>query len=450
MKKLAEVELSGFGKFPKAVCQVSRPLNIDEIRGYLNESSVTPRGLGRSYGDAALNEKGIVTESVLMNRFLSFDESRGIVKCEAGVTYKDLLDTFVLKGWFPPVTPGTKYVTIGGAIASDVHGKNHHIDGSISNFVKSFKILSASGEILKCSRTQNSDLFWATVGGMGLTGFITEAEIQLKKVDSQYINNKTLKLHNIDELFEKFEEFNEDYLYSVAWLDTVASGSKYGRNILYLGNHSSYNKLPEKFKNKSRERFIEKKIAVPFEIPFATLNKLSVTMFNAAIYMKEKNVEDYLHYDKYFYPLDFILNWNHIYSKNGLIQYQLNVPEEEGKEAIDKILKKVVAYGGGSFLAVLKKMGDQNGILSFPFKGYTLSMDFPVRKGVIQMCKQLDAIVLDYDGRTYLTKDSILDETTFKKMYDGLWQKWLEIKIKYDPYYKFSSNLGRRIGLCPS
>jgi FAD/FMN-containing dehydrogenase len=173
-------------------------------------------------------------------------------------------------------------------------------------------------------------------------------------------------------------------------------------------------------------------------------------MFNSMYYMSSRNKEDFQHYDKYFYPLDSILNWNHIYSKSGLVQYQLNVPEDKGKEAIDKVLQKVVAYGGGSFLAVLKKMGNQEGILSFPFKGFTLSMDFPVKKGLVEMCKSLDEIVIDYGGRTYLTKDSILDEETFKKMYDGLWQKWMEIKAKYDPKNKFSSNLGRRVGLCPS
>jgi len=450
LNKFEEIELSGFGKYPKANCRVSRPLSIAEIKEYLSKSSVIPRGLGRSYGDASLNNKGIVAESLLLNKFLAFDENSGIVKCQAGVSYKDLLDTFVLRGWFPPVTPGTKYVTMGGAIASDVHGKNHHKEGSISSFVKSFKILTSSYEILECSRVKNSDLFWATVGGMGLTGFITEAEIQMKEIDSQYINIKTIKLHNIDELFEKFEEYDEDYLYSVAWIDIVAAGKKYGRNVLLLGNHSKISELPEKLQLKSKQKYKERKKAVPVELPSFTLNKFSVNLFNSAYYLNNRDWESYQHYDKYFYPLDSILNWNNIYGNRGLIQYQLNVPEDNGREAIDKILKKAVAYGGGSFLAVLKKMRNQDGILSFPFKGYTLSMDFPVRKGVIEMCKQLDEIVLNYGGRTYLTKDSILDEMTFKKMYKGLWEKWVDIKVKYDAKNKFTSNLARRVGLCPS
>lgn len=448
--KFEEIELSGFGKYPKAKCKVTRPPGIFDLKEILKQSSVIARGLGRSYGDASLNTKGIVTESILMNRFISFDENTGIVRCEAGVTYKDLLDTFVLRGWFPSVTPGTKYVTMGGAIASDVHGKNHHKVGSISSFVISFKILIASGEILDCSREKNSDLFWATIGGMGLTGFILEAEIQLKQINSPYITNRSIKLNNLDELFDKFEEYDEDYHYSVAWMDIVASGKKYGRNVLLLGNYADKNDLTEKLKHRGTQKYIEKKISVPFEIPFSTLNKLSITLFNSAFYMASRSKVDIQHYDKYFYPLDFILNWNHIYSKSGLIQYQLNIPEEGAKEAIDKVLKKVVASGSGSFLAVLKKMGDQDGILSFPFKGYTLSMDFPVKKGVIDMCKQLDEIVLDYKGRTYLTKDSILDEKTFKQMYSGLWEKWMKIKIKYDPENKFTSNLARRVGLCPS
>jgi len=446
--KFEEIELSGFGKYPKAKCKVTRPPGIFDINELLKSDSVIPRGLGRSYGDASLNENGVVAETALMNRFISFDESAGIVRCEAGVTYKDLLDTFVIRGWFPAVTPGTKYVTMGGAIASDVHGKNHHKVGSISSFVRSFRILAASGEIIDCSREYNSDLFWATVGGMGLTGFILECEIQLKKITSPYIYNKAIKLGNLDTLFDKIEEFSDNYHYSVAWIDVVAKGSSYGRGILLLGNNAELDELPEKLKKRSQVKYIEKKIAVPFEIPFNALNKMTVSLFNAGIYMTARNTEDYQHYDKYFYPLDFVLDWNHIYSKSGLIQYQLNVPLEKGKESIDKVLKKVVSYGGGSFLAVIKKMGNQEGILSFPFEGYTLSMDFPVKKGTIEMCRELDKIVMEYGGRTYLTKDSILDEITFKQMYSGLWEKWMETKMKYDPENKFTSNLGRRIGLC--
>lgn len=448
--KFEEINLSGFGKYPKAKCRVTRPPGIFEINEILKTDSVLARGLGRSYGDSSLNDKGVVAESILMNRFIAFDEETGILKCEAGVTYKDILDTFVLREWFPAVTPGTKYVTMGGAIASDVHGKNHHNVGSFSSFLLSFKILLASGDIMECSRTENSDLFWATVGGMGLTGFILEAEIQLKKISSPFLTNRSLKLKNMDELFDKLEEFDADYHYSVAWMDIVASGKSYGRNVLLLGNHAESIELTNKLKAISSKKYIEKKISVPFEVPFATLNKVSITLFNSAFYMAAKNKIEFVHYDKYFYPLDFILNWNHIYSKSGLIQYQLNVPEDKGKEAIDKVLKKVVAFGGGSFLAVLKKMGAQDGILSFPFKGYTLSMDFPVKKGVVEMCKVLDEIVVDYGGRNYLTKDSILDEKTFKQMYNGVWEKWMKIKMKYDPENKFTSNQARRLGLCPS
>lgn len=248
--KFEETELSGFGKYPKAKCKIAQPSGLFDISEILKKNSVIPRGLGRSYGDASLNVKGIVAETALMNRFISFDENKGIVKCEAGVTYKDLLDTFVIRGWFPAVTPGTKYVTMGGAIASDVHGKNHHKVGSISSFVSSFRLLTATGDIIECSRENNSGLFWATVGGMGLTGFILDCEIQLKKITSPYIFNKAIKLGNLDALFEKIEEYSDNYHYSVAWIDVVAKGSSYGRGILLLGNNAEINELPEKLKKK--------------------------------------------------------------------------------------------------------------------------------------------------------------------------------------------------------
>ncbi|MCX7878044.1 MAG: FAD-binding oxidoreductase [Ignavibacteria bacterium] len=450
MVNFFKAEISGFGKYPKALCKITRPSNPDEIKSSLsNGTSVIPRGLGRSYGDASLNSKGYVVESLLLNKFISFDDRSGVLKCESGVTYNDILKTFVKRGWFPGVTPGTKYVTIGGAIASDVHGKNHHKEGSFSNFLISFKILTADSELLECSREKNSDLFWATVGGMGMTGFITEAEIKLKKITSVFIKNKTLKLKTLEELFEKFEENDDSYIYSVAWIDTIASGADYGRSILYLGNHADKDELPYKTK-KSEEIKVNygRTISIPFEFGFTPLNRLSLKLFNASIYNREKENEDYIHFNRYFYPLDSVLNWNNIYGKNGFVQYQLIVPEENGRTAIDKILHKVVSSGGGSFLAVLKKMGDQEGLLSFPFKGYTLAMDFPVKPGLTDLCRELDKILLDYGGRTYLTKDSILDENTFKKMYDGKWQKWLSVKQKYDPACRFRSELGERIGLC--
>ena len=441
-----EQKLSGFGKYPTAICNVSRPSGIRDIIEAVNGGTMIARGLGRSYGDASLNEH-LVCESALLNKYINFDEGSGILRCEAGVSIEHILDSFVSRGWFPPVTPGTKYVTIGGAIASDIHGKNHHKEGGFSNFVNSFKIIIASGDVLECSRDNNSDLFWATVGGMGLTGFITEAELQLKKIETPYIQHKIVKGKSLDELFSNFEKYDNDYIYSVAWIDIVASGSSRSRNVLLLGNHLTKQMQEEKGYQKLNGTK-SKKISVPIELPSFALNKMSVKVFNSFIYyLKDSSGEGIQHFEPYFYPLDSILNWNNIYGKRGLVQYQLVVPTDKGKESIEKVLKKVVEFGGGSFLAVLKKMGKQQGLLSFPIEGYTLSMDFAMKKGLVEMCHELDKIVMDYGGRTYLTKDAVLTEESFKKMYDGYWQKWMDIKKKYDPKIKFDSNLAGRIGL---
>ena len=441
-----EQKLSGFGKYPTAICKVSRPAGIKDIISAVKSGNSIARGLGRSYGDASLNEN-LVCESAHLNKYINFDENSGILRCEAGVSIEHILESFVNRGWFPPVTPGTKYVTIGGAIASDIHGKNHHKEGAFSSFVNNFKIVTASGEIIECSRDKNPDLFWATAGGVGLTGYIIEAEIQLKKIQTPYIQNKTIRGKSLDELFVNFEKYDNDYVYSVAWMDIVASGVGKGRNVLFLGNHVTKQALDDKPGKKLKEIQTSKKISVPIELPSFALNKLSVKVFNSLVYLKNGTGESIQYYEPYFYPLDSILNWNNIYGRRGLVQYQLVVPADKGRESIEKILKKVVEFGGGSFLAVLKKMGKQQGLLSFPIEGYTLSMDFAMKKGLIEMCRELDKIVIDYGGRTYLTKDSILTEETFKKMYDGYWQKWMDVKMKYDPQNKFTSLLAGRIGL---
>lgn len=446
--KTFKTEISGFGKYPKAVCNISRPRDAVELTENLsNGRTVIPRGMGRSYGDASLNSNELVVESIHFNKFISFDNESGILKCESGISFKELTEIFIPLGWFPPVTPGTKYVTIGGAIASDVHGKNHHRDGGFSNFVKSFKIILADGNVVTCSREEKADLFWATIGGMGLTGFITEAEIQMKKISSPYISSMNIKPRNVDELFDKFDEY-DNYTYSVAWIDIVSGGKNFGRNILMLGNHAEYEELPHELKNRNMYKKSDKKLNVPVDLPQFLLNKNSVQVFNTVYYRKTKTGFFFQYYDNYFYPLDSVLNWNRIYGKNGLVQYQLIVPPENARNTIKKILNTVVEYGGGSFLAVIKKMGDQDGILSFPFRGYTLSMDFPIKKGLSETCRELDRIVLECGGRLYLTKDSMLSEDTFKQMYDGKWQQWIEIKKKYDPEMKFKSDLGRRLALC--
>ncbi len=446
--KFYEDTLSGFGKDPRVKCKVIAPNEFKQLPELVNGETIIPRGLGRSYGDASINENNFVLSSTLLNKFISFDEAKGILHCESGVSYEDILNAFVHRGWFPAVTPGTKYVTMGGAAASDVHGKNHHNEGGFSNFLLSFKIVLANGEMKHCSRQDNSHLFWATVGGMGLTGFITEVEIQLKKIETPFINHKAIKVNNIEKLFEEFEKHDDDFIYSVAWVNISAKGRSLGKSLLLLGNHASEKELPSSFAKKKIN--LEKKLPVPLELPSFTLNNLSIGIFNSLYYMFSSNKNKFIHYDKFFYPLDSIMNWNNVYGKRGFLQYQFIISPEHGLEAMKKILNKLIEHNAFSFLSVLKKMSDQKGLLSFPFRGYTLAMDFPKTEKVLLMCKELDKIVLYYGGRTYLTKDSTLDEPTFKKMYDGNWQEWIELKKKYDPKNRFNSNLARRVGLCLS
>lgn len=451
--KFNERKISGFGKYPSHKCKVMMPASLSEVKDSIDSEGIIPRGLGRSYGDASLNENGYVSEALLLNKYISFDEQSGVLHCEAGVTFEDILDTFVRRGWFLPVTPGTKYITVGGAIASDVHGKNHHKEGSFSEFLNSFSLMIADGSVVECSRQVNSELFWATIGGMGLTGYILTAEFIMRKIESPFISFKGVRVKNVDKLFDAFEEYDDKFVYSVAWIDIVSRGSNIGRSVLLLGNHSDRNNLSQNNLSKINSFTPKKKKNIPFEFPSFALNKLSVSLFNTSYYLFHPSKEKIIDYDTFFYPLDSILNWNNIYGKRGLTQYQLCVPEESasgrGREAIKKVLKVVTEYGGGSFLSVLKKMGRHTGMISFPIKGYTLSMDFPIKKGLDKMIDEMDSIVMEYGGRTYLTKDAFLNEAKFKRMYDGEWQKWMEVKRNVDPNNIFTSNLGRRIGLCP-
>lgn len=439
-------DISGWGRYVKAPCKIFAPPNIIEACQTIKKEGVISRGLGRSYGDASLNENRYVCKTLFFDKFVDFDCNSGLLRCESGVSLNDILQVFTPNGWFLPVTPGTKHVTVGGAIACDVHGKNHHKDGSFSRFVKNIWVLTSDSNVLKCSREQNSDLFWATVGGMGLTGIIIEAEIQLKKIDTSYIKCKTLKFKNIDELFDGFNKNDKAHTYSVAWIDTVLTGKKFGRSVLFVGDHANLNEVSKEISDPLKV-LIEKKPKIPFGVPSFFVDPFMIKISNAFYFSKHKNSESIAGFDKFFYPLDAIENWNRIYGKKGFLQYQLVLPIEKGVQGVTEIIDKVVRYGGSS-LSVIKKMGEQEGILSFPMKGYTLTLDFPVKAGLMDLIKELDRIVIGYGGRVYLAKDATLDERTFKLMYDGKWQKWLEIKNKYDSEGIFTSNLSRRIGLC--
>ncbi|HEY8972479.1 MAG TPA: FAD-binding oxidoreductase [Puia sp.] len=438
--------LSGWGNYPVSESYVLSPRYVADFKHYLPKDGLIARGLGRSYGDQALNKERYVIDCTAYNNFLAFDEQQGILECQAGVSLEEIISAFGPKGWLPMICPGTKFVTIGGAIANDIHGKAHHIDGSFVNCVLSFTILLADGSILTASREENSDLFWANFGGLGLLGVILTARIKLRKVETMYFRQKSVKIRNLDHMLETLNQLDHEFNYSVAWIDALAKGNKLGSGVISFGNSAKLTELPEKLKSDPLKLHSKGKLTVPIFLPSFTLNNLTVRILNRVIAFVQNSPKQFVHYEKFFFPLDAINNWNRGYGKRGFIQYQFVIPEENGRQHLVEILEMIAASGCTPFLNVFKRMGDGQGILSFPFKGYTLAIDFPVTKQLHTFTPKLDAKVLAAGGRLYLGKDAMLDEKMFKDMYPQ-YKEWLAIKQKYDPTGKFNSDISRRLGL---
>ena len=346
-----------------------------------------------------------------------------------------------------PVVPGTKFVTMGGALACDVHGKNHHKDGSLSRHVLDFRLLTPSGELVRCSRRENSELFWATVGGLGLTGIVTDLRLELIPLESSYVSVDYDRAENIDRALELFHESDERYKYSVAWLDGIASGRSLGRSVLMRGNPAPAGRGSELSPHSG------KAISVPDVFPGFLLNRMSVRAFNALYYRKHpREARDVLtHYEPFFFPLDRLSNWNRLYGKKGFLQYQLAVPYDGGREALIKVLELFAKSKYGLFLAVLKRFGAgaSASALSFPIPGYTLAADVPCRDaGLFDFLKRVDEVVTAAGGRIYLGKDARLAPGTVREMYGEL-EKWLEVKARVDPERRLTSDLAERLELLP-
>lgn len=407
MKPNFTQKVTNWGNYPLVEKEMKSEDSLEKIREFvLNNNEVIARGNGRCYGDASLGEHIFSTKR--LNKFISFDRLNGIIECESGVLLSDILEVIVPQGYFLYVTPGTKYITVGGAIASDVHGKNHHSEGCFSEWVTEFSIMNEKGEVLRCSKTENSELFWATIGGMGLTGIILSAKMKLKNIETAYIRQESIKAENLNEIFKLFEE-SEDWTYNVAWIDCMQKGKNIGRSILMRGEHALRAELPKKF-HEHPLRLKKRPIpTVPFYFPGFVLNALTVKVFNLLYFKKQqkKQVNNFVDYETFFYPLDVVNEWNKIYGKGGFIQYQMVIPKDKGKGGMRKILETIANSGNGSFLAVLKLFGKNNpqAYNSFPFEGYTLALDFKVNNKLKKLVADLDAIVEQYEGRIYLTKD---------------------------------------------
>ena len=429
--------ISGWGKYPRQESQCTTPSTAALLRTAVNqEGSLLARGMGRSYGDSANARKVLGTS--YCNHFIEFDEQAGKLTAEAGITLREILNVIVTKGWFLPVTPGTSYVTLGGAIASDVHGKNHHISGTFGQHVTSLNLALGNGEFMTASKHENADLFHATCGGMGLTGVIISATIQLIPIRSSFINQKTIKADCIEAACELFED-NNNATYSVAWIDCLAKGRNLGRSVLILGEHAKEGGL---------EIELKESITVPFNTPSALLNSMTMKAFNSAYWQKAKDKRHQtVQLMPYFYPLDAIGHWNKLYGKAGFLQFQCVVPKSDGVANMRKLLTEVTNSGEGSFLAVLKQFGKANdNLLSFPTEGYTLALDFKLNASTMQTVRRLEAMVLDMGGRLYLTKDAVMQETTFKATYLN-WEKFEAVREQYGAIGKFSSAQSKRLGL---
>ena len=442
--------LGGWGRYPVETCQVFRPERRAAVAETLAANAAptfVARGLGRSYGDAALNAGGGVIVHDRLDRVLDFDPVRGVLQCEAGVSIADIIRGWLPRGWFPPVTPGTKFVTVGGAIAADVHGKNHHRDGTISAFVDELSLLTADGDTLRCSRTERPDVFWATVGGMGLTGMILDARLRLRPVESAWLSVDYRKARDLDETLGVFASSDAGSPYSVAWIDCLARGRATGRAVIMHGDHAP----AEAVRAAGRAPFViprRHRVAVPIDLPGVFLNPLTVRLFNAVYYAAHGDARGRLvDFERFFYPLDGVAHWNRLYGRHGFAQYQVVLPPDEGPRGLRMLLERLSGSGRPSFLAVLKRLGPANaGLLSFPREGYTLALDLPVRAGVADFLRELDRLVLARGGRVYLAKDATTTPHSLRAMYPRL-DEFRAVKARLDPRGVLSSSLARRLSI---
>ena len=438
--------LSGWGRYPVHDCTVWQPSTPQGLHEALAPLPVSiARGNGRSYGDASLNP-GATIDMLRLDRLIAFDEATGVLTCEAGVMLCDIVATFVPRGWFAPVTPGTQMVTIGGMIASDVHGKNHHVAGAFCDHVEWLDLDLGDGRVLRCSPFEHAGLFAATCGGMGLTGVIVRAAFRMLKIESAYIRQRTVRAANLEQALTAFEQ-SHHATYSVAWIDCMATGKALGRSAILLGEHARAAELDDHLKDNPLHRPSRKPKAVPVDLPGFALSGFNVKMFNQLYYAMQRPGDALVGLDPYFYPLDALAGWNRIYGRRGFVQYQCVLPLGTSEAGLRRLLEAISAAGAGSFLAVLKRMGPQSfGMLSFPMEGYTLALDFPATPANLALLETLDSITADHGGRIYLTKDARMPPQMVTQGYPRL-PEFRELRARYGLDQRFSSLLSQRLGL---
>lgn len=415
------MKLAGWGNYPKAETRLVRCRYLDEaVRLLEGAGSIIARGNGRSYGDAGINPER--TLSMLgMDRIRKFDPETGRITCEAGLLLGDLLELMIPRGWFVPVAPGTGWVTIGGMAAADVHGKNHHRAGPFSRHIEQIELLTGDANVIVLDPENEPEKFWATCGGMGLTGIILTVTFRMKRIETGLIREETLPAANLEETMMQFET-SADWTHSVAWVDCLASGRNRGRALVFRGEHVRRNELSLAADENPLAMRRRRTFRIPFNAPSVLLNRLSVGAFNTLFYRRGVRLAGARVVDLagYFFPLDSVRDWNRLYGRKGFAQHQCVLPKEAAAEGIALILHRTARAGQGSLLAVLKLLGPETGPLSFPMQGYTLALDFPVRADSLSLMNELDAIVRDHGGRLYLAKDSRAAPETLASGYPRL------------------------------
>jgi decaprenylphospho-beta-D-ribofuranose 2-oxidase len=447
----SQVPLTGWGRTAATPAHLAPVRSVDEVAELLTARTnrgLLARGLARSYGDAAQNAGGLVLDMTTADRVLDVDLTTGEVEVEAGIALDRLMNLFVPMGLFVPVTAGTRYVTVGGAIAADIHGKNHHVAGSFSQHVRWLDLLTADGQVRRIGPGQDPDLFWATAGGMGLTGVILRARVRMKPIESSRIVVDTDRTPDLDSLMSLLTETDHLYDYSVAWIDCVAKGRRMGRSVLTRGRFARRDVLPARQQADPLRYSGSVKLSVPDVFPPGLLNPATVAAFNELWYRKSpKRKRNQLQsIPTFFHPLDSVGEWNRIYGPRGFVQYQFTVPFGQ-EEAMREALVRISRSGHASFLAVLKRFGDGNpGLLSYPSPGWTLALDIPVVTGLATLLDRLDELVVEAGGRIYLAKDSRVRPELFAHMYPEL-EQFRAVRKRVDPDGVFTSDLARRLSL---
>jgi FAD/FMN-containing dehydrogenase len=424
--------IAGWGRLGVTGREV-RSENLERV----TRGAVLSRGLGRSYGDSSLPPPGVseVVSTVLADRILDFDPSTGLLRAEAGTSLRALNRLFIRRGFFVPVTPGTQFVTLGGMVASDVHGKDHHSHGCFGEHVKALRMRVADGRIVTASEAENADLFRATIGGMGLTGHILEVTFPMRPIPSPWIRTESRRVGDIDAFLGALQDGAARWPYTVGWIDCLTRGKHMGRGMLMAGDWADPSDAPRHFPEPRPA------VTLPFDLPEWALGRLSVQAFNAALFAQHgpKVKERIQHWEDFFYPLDMIRDWNRMYGTRGLTQYQCVLPDSAGRDAARRVLEILTRHGGASFLCVIKDCGPEGkGMLSFPTAGISIALDIPVRDGTQALVDALNEQVLREGGRIYLTKDQFTRGEHFRAMETRL-PAFLEVRRKWDPELRIRS-----------